>query len=59
MDGGAIRRTKDLGLQLFFFLFSKGLCANSLVVELSSVFYQNVPVRVLIFVRYFMVNTGT
>ena len=25
-----------------FFLFSKGLCANSLVVELSSVFYQNV-----------------
>ena len=36
-----------------FFLFSKGLCAKSLAVELSSVLCQNVLVRVLVFVRYF------
>ena len=36
-----------------FLLFSMGLCANSLVVELSSDFYQFVSVCVLVFVQYF------
>ena len=35
------------------FNFFKGLCANCLRVQLSSVFFQNVPVRVHVFVWYF------
>ena len=55
--GRRCRRWRNLaskGSRGFFVivLFYKGLCASSLVVQLSSVFYQNVPVSVLVFVRY-------
>ena len=40
-------------VMVVFFSFFKGLCANCLGVQLSFVFFQNVPIRVHIFVRYF------
>jgi hypothetical protein len=51
------RRRRNLaskGSRGFFVivLFYKGLCASSLVVQLSSIFYQNVHVSVLVFVQY-------